>query len=668
MTTAKTLILSLGLVIVAIGVILYVSILHSGYTILYFVCGAALLLLVILAQKIRSDLFKQKKSEQKFKALLDAAPDATVIVNDKGLIEMVNIQTEKLFGYDRIELIGQPVELLIPGHLRKGHKQHLAGFVKEPRVRTMGVGLELEANKKDGTKFPVEISLSPLQTEEGLLVSASIRDITQRKKLEQKFKALLDAAPDATVIVNEKGIIEMINHQTENLFGYSREEMIGKPVEILIPQELKGKHVHHRGSFFKEARVRSMGAGLELKAVKKDGATFLVEISLSPIQTEEGLLVSASVRDITDRKKSEEKFRSLLDSAPDATVIVNEKGIIQVTNHQTENLFGYSREEMIGQPVEILIPGELRGKHEHHREGFVKAARVRTMGEGIELNAVKKNGTRFPVEISLSPIQTEEGMLVSASVRDITLRKNLENELKRTNAEVEAFTYSVSHDLRAPLRGIIGFTAILEEDYSNKLDDEAKRITAVIKNNTLKMGHLIDNLLTFSRMGRQDILKTSINTGVMIKEVIEELSPKNNGQAIQWDIQSLPLIHADINTIRQVWVNLISNAIKYSGNKEHPIIEIGSFNHEGQAAFFIKDNGVGFLEKYKDKLFKVFQRLHSAEEFEGTGVGLALVEKIISKHGGKVWAKGEVDKGASFYFSLPFHREETLQKQSAPIT
>jgi len=668
LTTAKTLILSLGLVIVAIGVILYVSILHSGYTILYFVCGAALLLLVILAQKIRSDLFKQKKSEQKFKALLDAAPDATVIVNDKGLIEMVNIQTEKLFGYDRIELIGQPVELLIPGHLRKGHKQHLAGFVKEPRVRTMGVGLELEANKKDGTKFPVEISLSPLQTEEGLLVSASIRDITQRKKLEQKFKALLDAAPDATVIVNEKGIIEMINHQTENLFGYSREEMIGKPVEILIPQELKGKHVHHRGSFFKEARVRSMGAGLELKAVKKDGATFLVEISLSPIQTEEGLLVSASVRDITDRKKSEEKFRSLLDSAPDATVIVNEKGIIQVTNHQTENLFGYSREEMIGQPVEILIPGELRGKHEHHREGFVKAARVRTMGEGIELNAVKKNGTRFPVEISLSPIQTEEGMLVSASVRDITLRKNLENELKRTNAEVEAFTYSVSHDLRAPLRGIIGFTAILEEDYSNKLDDEAKRITAVIKNNTLKMGHLIDNLLTFSRMGRQDILKTSINTGVMIKEVIEELSPKNNGQAIQWDIQSLPLIHADINTIRQVWVNLISNAIKYSGNKEHPIIEIGSFNHEGQAAFFIKDNGVGFLEKYKDKLFKVFQRLHSAEEFEGTGVGLALVEKIISKHGGKVWAKGEVDKGASFYFSLPFHREETLQKQSAPIT
>ena len=525
----------------------YVSIRHSGQVLLFILLGASLLLLITLVQKIKADISKQQKSEQRFKALLDAAPDATVIVNDKGLIELINLQTELLFCYNRSELLGKPVEILIPGNLRKGHALHVSGFVKEPRVRAMGVGLELEAIKKDGTKFPVEISLSPLQTVEGLLVSASIRDITQRKKSEQKFKALLDAAPDATVIVNEKGTIEMINHQTENLFGYSREEMIGRPIEILIPEEL-------------------------------------------------------------------------------------------------------------------------RDKHEDHREGFVKAARVRTMGEGIQLNAIKKNGSRFPVEISLSPIHTEEGMLVSASVRDITMRKNLENELKRTNAEVEAFTYSVSHDLRAPLRGIIGFTTILEEEYGNKLDDEAKRITSVIKSNTLRMGHLIDDLLTFSRMGRQDIAKTSINTWLMIHEVIEELTPKNDEHNIEWVIQSLPWINADINTIRQVWMNFISNAMKYSGNKERPRIEIGAFHHEGQIAFFIKDNGVGFDEKYKDKLFKVFQRLHGTEEFEGTGIGLALVEKIVSKHGGKVWAQGEVDKGASFYFSLPLDKgEEIWEKQKEPM-
>jgi PAS domain S-box-containing protein len=467
------------------------------------------------------------------------------------------------------------------------------------------------------------------------------------------FKALLDAAPDATVIVDRNGRVQMVNKQTENLFGYVREELIGQPVEIFIPQALWLAHKQHRKNFGKEPRVRSMGAGLELEAVKKDGTKFPVEISLSPLQTEEGLLISASIRDITQRKKSEQKFKALLDAAPDATVIVNEDGLIEMINHQTENLFGYSRDEMIGRPVEILIPGELSSKHVHHREGFAKEARVRTMGEGISLNAVKKNGSRFPVEISLSPIQTEEGMLVSASVRDITLRKNLENDLKRTNEELEAFTYSVSHDLRAPLRGIIGFTAILEEEYSNKFDDEARRITSVIKNNTLKMGHLIDDLLTFSHMGRQDIVKTSVDTRIMIDEVIKELIPNNVGLYIDWHIHPLPGINADISTIRQVWVNFISNSIKYSGNKKHPRIEIGSFHHEGQIAFFIKDNGVGFDEKHKDKLFKVFQRLHSAEEFEGTGIGLALVEKIVSKHGGKVWATGEVDQGASFYFSLP---------------
>ncbi|MDP4129767.1 MAG: ATP-binding protein [Bacteroidota bacterium] len=226
-------------------------------------------------------------------------------------------------------------------------------------------------------------------------------------------------------------------------------------------------------------------------------------------------------------------------------------------------------------------------------------------------------------------------------------------QLESVNKELEAFSYSISHDLRAPLRGIIGFTAILEEDYSSKLDEEARRITTVIKNNTMRMGHLIDDLLTFSRMGRQDIVKTKIPTDMIIEEVIKELVPATKMGKISWIIHHVSDVKGDINAIRQVWINLISNAVKYSGNREHPRIEIGSFNENRQIVFFVKDNGVGFDEKYKDKLFKVFQRLHSADDFEGTGVGLAIVEKIISKHGGKVWAEGEVNKMAAFYFSLP---------------
>lgn len=226
-------------------------------------------------------------------------------------------------------------------------------------------------------------------------------------------------------------------------------------------------------------------------------------------------------------------------------------------------------------------------------------------------------------------------------------------QLELANRELETFSYSISHDLRAPLRGIIGFAAMLEEDYSTKLDDEAKRITSVIKNNTLKMGRLIDDLLAFSRMGRQDIRKITISTTEMVNEVIQELLPEGRDCRIKWLVHEMPGIKGDINAMRQVWINLLSNAIKYSATKEEPKIEIGYRNTEEETIFYVKDNGVGFDEKYKDKLFKVFQRLHSAEDFEGTGVGLAIVEKIVSKHGGKVWAEAEEDKGACFYFSLP---------------
>jgi len=259
----------------------------------------------------------------------------------------------------------------------------------------------------------------------------------------------------------------------------------------------------------------------------------------------------------------------------------------------------------------------------------------------------------FPVEISLSPIQTEEGMLISAAIRDITHRKELETELKKINTELEAFTYSVSHDLRAPLRGIIGFTNVLEEEYSSKLDNEAKRITSIIKANTIRMGRLIDDLLNFSRTGKQEIVKADFSTKAMVHEVINEITGQYEIEGIEWDIRELLPARGDISTIRQVWVNLISNAVKYSRNKPRPVIEIGSWLDNGFAVFYVKDNGVGFDEQYKDKLFRVFQRLHDADEFEGTGVGLAVVEKIISRHKGKVWAEGKMNEGAGFYFTIP---------------
>lgn len=235
-------------------------------------------------------------------------------------------------------------------------------------------------------------------------------------------------------------------------------------------------------------------------------------------------------------------------------------------------------------------------------------------------------------------------------------------KLETVNKELESFSYSVSHDLRAPLRAIVGFTSILEEEYADRLDEEGKRIMGVIRNNTIKMGRLIDDLLAFSRVSRQENTKSSVDMQAMAVDVKESLTAQWNNGHIEWVIGSLPAVKGNPNMLRQVWVNLLDNAIKYSGKNERPAIEVGAFKKQDQTVFFVKDNGVGFDPKYSDKLFKVFQRLHSEADFSGTGVGLALVGKIISREGGSVWGESEPGRGACFFFSLPDDDSEVLNK------
>ena len=226
-------------------------------------------------------------------------------------------------------------------------------------------------------------------------------------------------------------------------------------------------------------------------------------------------------------------------------------------------------------------------------------------------------------------------------------------ELVVVNKELESFSYSVSHDLRAPLRAIDGFSRILLEDYTEKLDDEGKRLLNIIQNNTQKMGQLIDDLLAFSRVGRQEKKLLNIDMAELAKGVFKELNDTVTGQTIQSNINSIPNASGDRSMIRQVFINLLSNAIKFTRPKGTSIIEVGGWTEENENIYYVKDNGVGFDMKYSDKLFNVFQRLHSSSEFEGTGVGLAIVQRIIHRHGGRVWAEGEVGKGATFFFTLP---------------
>lgn len=381
-------------------------------------------------------------------------------------------------------------------------------------------------------------------------------------------------------------------------------------------------------------------------------------------------------------RRSEERFRTLLESAPDGIVVTDGSGTIQLVNSAVESLFEYHRDELIGQPVEVLVPEELRGAHEAHRKKYMENPVARPMGIDIDLQARKKDGKLLPVEVSLSPLQDPEasdnepnslsphegsGDSIVSVIRDSSPRKRYERELKSLtkalewrntqleaiNSEMKSFTYSVSHDLRSPLRAVEGFARILAKEAETSISEKGAHALDRIRRNTAHMNSLIEDLLSLSRLGQQALDTKQVDMNEMVSSALSELTEERRAKNPEIRIGDLPACNADPGMLQQVFVNLIGNAIKYSRDRENPYIEVGASLVAEEYVYYVRDNGAGFDPEYADQLFGAFQRLHSAEEFEGTGVGLAIVQRIINRHGGRIWAEGHIDNGAAFYFTLP---------------
>jgi PAS domain S-box-containing protein len=486
----------------------------------------------------------------------------------------------------------------------------------------------------------------------------------------QEVHEVLDAAPDAIVVVDGTGAIVLANSEAERMLGYSRADLLGANVDLLVPERTRSLHEARRAAYSDNPTLRPMARQTELTVRRADGTELPVEISLSPLDSARGRLVCAAIRDVSDQREMHAMFRGLLESAPDAMVIADASGTIVLVNAQTERMFGYARMDLVGRPVEMLVPERFRGRHAGHREGFARAPRVRPMGAGAELWGRRHDGSEFPVEISLSPLVTEDRTLLCSAIRDVTDRRDVERELRRhrdhleelveerttalraSHAEMEAFSYSVSHDLRAPLRSLDGFSQALLEDYGEALDEDGRDYLGRIRRGSQRMATLLDAMLKLSQLTRSELVPTDVDVTALARETIDELRQADPDRVVEATVQDGLRVTADARLLEVALDNLIGNAWKFTADRDDARIEVRAAELDGTPGFAVSDNGAGFDMAYRDKLFGAFQRLHANDEFPGTGIGLATVQRIVHRHGGRIEADAAVGQGATFTFTL----------------
>ncbi|BBB62351.1 hypothetical protein UNDKW_4078 [Undibacterium sp. KW1] len=597
------------------------------------------------------------QSERYFRQVVDAAPNAMVMIDRHGLIEMVNSQTESIFGYTRTELLGKPLEILIPSRFQRHHPSQRTGYFANPISRVMGRGRELYGLRKDGTEFPVEIGLNPIETADGIKVLSAIVDITERKRQEERFRLVVEAAPNAMVMIDSQGKIEMVNAQTETIFGYEREELLGQPMEVLIPERFRHHHPGLRSHFFTQPSSRSMGTGRDLFGLRKDGTEFPVEIGLNPIETADGLKVLSAIVDISERKRLEERFRLVVEAAPNAMVMIDGRGIIEMVNAQTEHLFAYPRDELLGQPMEMLIPARFRSQHPDLRVHYFTSPSTRAMGSGRDLFGLRKDGSEFQIEIGLNPIHTADGLKVLSAIVDISERKRFTDELSRRNQELNNFAYVASHDLKSPLRGVDQLATWLTEDLAGKIDDETNEHLRLMRIRIKRMERLLDDLLLYFRAGQLGGSVEHIDFAELVRDVFELCCPD---QSFRLELQGeFPRCHTHKVPLELVFRNLMSNAIKHHDTKKGCIV-VRSMPNEQWLEFSVSDDGPGIPAEHTERVFAMFQTLRPRDEVEGSGMGLAIIKKTIESLGGSIRLSANQPRGTVFSFTWPRNMAEAL--------
>jgi PAS domain S-box-containing protein len=602
-------------------------------------------------------------SDFRFKRLAESGIVGIAVADLHRKVHEANDAYLKMVGYTREELkagLVDHAELIAPEWRAVADEavEHLRALGATPPWESAYL-------RRDGSRLSVLQGAALLDPVTCITFAA---DLTERKHAEEeRHRGLLEAAPDAMVVVNQAGEIVLLNLQAEKQFGYRRDELLGQQVKNIIPQGFAERLAANGTGTTPEALSLQIGTGIELTGRRKDGTEFPIEIMLSPLHSPEGVVVTAAIRNISVRKEAErhlaqveDRYRGLLEAAPDAMVLVNQSGEIVLVNLEAEKQFGYRRDELVGKQVKTIIPSGLAPRPVTGPLRSTVRPPALPAHTGVELCGHRKDGTDFPIEITVSPLESSEGILMTVAIRDITARKKVEalllqtvKELNHSNEDLGQFAYIASHDLQEPLRMVASYTGLLSKRYKGKLDAEADEFIAFAMDGATRMQGLIQDLLAYSRVGTKGKDPADTSSEDALGKAIMNLrgAIDASGALVTHDL--LPPVLADESQLIQLFQNLVGNAIKYQ-RPGVPLVHVSSVkNDETKWTFSVKDNGLGIESQYFEKIFGMFQRLHSRQEFTGTGIGLAICKRIVERHGGSISVESQPGQGSTFHFSLP---------------
>jgi PAS domain S-box-containing protein len=619
-------------------------------------------------------------------AIVSSSDDAIVSKDLTGTITSWNKAAERIFGYSAEEVIGGPISIIIPPE--RGHEEMeiLRRISRGERVEHF----ETVRICKEGRRIDVSVTISPLW-HEGRVVGASkvARDITGQKRLQRELEeqrsrlhATLKSIGDAVIVTNVDGSVAFMNPVAETLTGWRSDEARNQPLEAVfnIVNETSRHRVENPATrALREGAV--IGLANHTILIGKQGSEYAIDDSASPIRDSDKDVLGAVLvfRDVSGMRAAAEfraRLAAIVQSSDDAIVSKDLAGRITSWNPAATRLYGYSADEAIGRPISMLIPPDRL-----HEETEI-LARIRR-GERVdhfETVRITKDRRKVDVSLTISPVHDSEGHVVGASkiARDITEQKKTERELtearerlrkhseeleravadrtaelKAAYDDLEAFSYTVAHDLRSPVRAMLGNLGLLHEELSSVPSAEREDLVRKLSASARRLNSLIEDLLKLSGIGKKPLERQPTALDLVVRNAIRELDPETVGRDIQWRVGALPTVDCDPGLVHQAFFNLLSNAVKFTRPRTTAEIEIGQLPDVPEPTFYVRDNGIGFKSEETDNLFTPFHRLHPDRTFEGTGVGLTAVYRIITKHGGRIWAESHEGEGATFYFTLP---------------